>query len=142
MKTIRPEKANFNQIRGFISTAKIKIDKSEKIVKIDEQAGFQIAYEAMLRASLGFMLSFGVRPRSGVGHHKVIIEFVSGKLGKEYSSIMRTFDVMRRKRNESIYEPLSSITQKEAKDAIEVARKYLKIISENIELRNPQQKLF
>jgi len=101
-----------------------------------------MVYEAMLRASLGFMLSYGQRPRSGLGHHKIIIDFVAKKLGREYKNIVKAFDLMRRKRNEAIYEPISFITKKEAKDSIALAKKYILIIGEEIENRCPQLKLF
>ena len=142
MKTIRPQKINFNQIRSFVKTAQKKIGKAEKVLSIDEQTSFQMVYEAMLRASLGFMLSYGQRPRSGLGHHKIIIDFVAKKLGREYKNIVKAFDLMRRKRNEAIYEPISFITKKEAKDSIALAKKYILIIGEEIENRCPQLKLF
>jgi hypothetical protein len=44
----------------------------------DEEACLQQAYEAMLKASLGFMFSRGFRPRSQPGHHIAIIEFRPG----------------------------------------------------------------
>lgn len=100
-----------------------------------------MAYDAMLRASLAFMLSLGKRPRSTVGHHRIVIEFMSAALGSEYHTLMRSFNLMRRKRNEALYEPTSTITEKEAEDAIGTARKYLKVIVEEIHKRNPQQKL-
>lgn len=42
--------------------------RPKKTLTIDEEAAYQLAYEAMLKGSLGFMLSFGVRPRSLPGH--------------------------------------------------------------------------
>lgn len=142
MKKIREEKINFDQIKSYLKTAGDKINKADQILGIDQQASFQMAYEAMLRASLGFMLSFGQRPRSTLGHHKIIIDFVSEKLGKDYKSMVKIFDMMRRKRNELIYEPISSISEKEAKEAIKTAKKYIVIICEEIEKHHPQLKLF
>jgi len=139
---IRLEKINFEQIKGFMDSASEKIGKAKKILSVDEQIAFQAAYDAMLRVSLAFMLSFGKRARNGVGHHKIIIDFVSKKLGSEYKNIIRTFDLMRRKRNEAIYEPISSISEKEAKESLVVASKYLQIISKEISRRHPQAKLF
>lgn len=141
MKTIKDEPVNFTQINRFLHSASQKLNKAARVVPIDEQTGFQMAYDAMLRASLAFMLSLGKRPRSTVGHHRVIIEFMTTALGGDYRALMRSFNLMRRKRNEALYEPTSTITEKEAEDAIDTARKYLKIIVEEIHKRNPQQKL-
>ncbi len=141
MDTIRDEPINFVQIQNFIESAVMKLGKAEEVISIDEQTGFQMAYDAMLRVSLGFMLSLGKRPRSTVGHHRIVIDFVAEQLGGQYQSIMKMFDIMRKKRNEAIYEPVSTITEKEAKDAIATARKYFAIIIEEIRVRNPQQQL-
>jgi uncharacterized protein (UPF0332 family) len=141
MKTLKKQNINFNQIRDFLTSAERRLQKAEKILKIDEQSGFQAAYEAMIRASLGYMLSLGTRPRSTVGHHKVIIEYVGSKLGSEYSALVKRFDIMRRKRNKAIYEAFSTISEKEANDAISTAKQFLKIISEHIRSADPQQSI-
>lgn len=141
MKQIKRQAINFGQIRGFLSSAERRLRKAEQILKIDEQSGYQAAYDAMLKASLGFMLSFGKRPRSTVGHHKVIIEFVGEKLGAEYTALVRNFDIMRRKRNQAIYEPFSTISEKEVNNAIHTAKQYLKVIIEGIRSRDSQRSL-
>lgn len=141
MKTLKKQEINFRQIRSYLQGAELRLKKAERIVKLDEQSGFQAAYDAMLKASLGFMLSFGTRPRSTVGHHKVIIEFVEKQLGPEYKTLLRSFDIMRRKRNQSIYEPLSTISESEADAAIRTAKKYLGTIKRIIEENDPQKPL-
>ncbi|MBI4262581.1 hypothetical protein HY624_03590 [Candidatus Uhrbacteria bacterium] len=138
---LRDEPINFEQVRRFLKSAAVKLERAAAVIPIDEQTGFQMAYEAMLRASLGFMLSMGKRPRSTAGHHRVIIDFVAGELGSSYVAFMTTFDRMRRKRNEAIYEPLGTITETEARAALDVALRYLHTIHEHIQRRNPQQKL-
>jgi len=141
MKVLTNERIDFEQINGFLRSAATKLKKAGQIISLDEQIGFQTAYEAMLRASLGFLLSYGKRPRNMVGHHKVVIEFVAERLGSEYSALMHSFDVMRRKRNEAIYEPISTITETEAAEALRIANQLLKVVIEDIHTRNPQQKL-
>jgi len=138
---VKDEAVNWIQIQRFLESATVKLKKAEKVVPIDEQTGFQMAYDAMLRGSLAFMLSLGKRPRSSVGHHKVIVEFVGSMFGAQYHSLMKSFDIMRRKRNEAIYEPVSTITEKEAIDAIDTAQRYIQVMIREIQARNPQQKL-
>lgn len=141
MTGIKKQEINFDQIRGFLVSAEKRLLKAEQILKIDEQSGYQTAYDAMLKASLGFMLSYGKRPRSTVGHHKVIIEFVGENLELEYRALLRNFDIMRRKRNQAIYEPFGTISEKEASSAIHTAKEYLKVITEHIQVNDPQQPL-
>ncbi len=142
MNDIKSQKIDFSQIKSFIKGAADKINKAEKVLNIDEQTAFQMAYEAMLRGSLGFMLSYGKRPRSTIGHHKIVIGFVSEKLGKNYKNIISIFNLARRKRNELIYEPDSLITKKELFEILAMSKKYMRIISDDIERRHPQLKLF
>ncbi|MDP3740977.1 MAG: HEPN domain-containing protein [bacterium] len=141
MKPIKKQTINFEQISGFLASAERRLSKARKILEIDEQSGYQAAYDAMLKASLAFMLSLGKRPRSTIGHHKVIIEFVGEKLGHEYAGLIRNFDIMRRKRNQAIYEPFSTISENEVNNAVETARQYLKIVIEDIRRRDPQRSL-
>ncbi|MBI2815887.1 MAG: hypothetical protein HYX72_02995 [Acidobacteria bacterium] len=92
MKKLKSQHVEFDQIIKFLAGAEKKLE-----------AAYQLAYEAMLKGSLGYMLSFGVRPRSLPGHHVTIIEFAEEHLGKEFKSLMAMFNRMRRKRHDTIY---------------------------------------
>lgn len=50
MKQIKKQPVNFGQIRGFLTSAERRLRKAEQILKIDEQSGYQAAYDAMLKA--------------------------------------------------------------------------------------------
>ncbi len=76
MKNIKPHAVNWPQIERFLESAEKKLASAHKIIDFDEEASLQLAYEAMLRASLGFMFSHGSRARSQPGHHMAIIAFV------------------------------------------------------------------
>jgi hypothetical protein len=83
MKKLRPQRVDWGQIERFLQSAEKKLSPAHKILAFDEEACLQQAYEAMLKASLGFMLSFGFRARSQLGHHVAIIEFVRARIGKK-----------------------------------------------------------
>src|SRR5207244_13399800 len=76
MKKLKPHKVDWAQIERFLASAEKKLASAHKILTFDEEACLQQAYEAMLKASLGFMFSHGFRARSQPGHHIAIIEFV------------------------------------------------------------------
>jgi len=141
MVETKKQVSDFNQIIKYLHGAKRKINIAAKILKLSEEAAFQIAYEAMIKASIGLMLSQGIRPRIGPGYHKIIIKFAGKILGKEFESLITTFNYMRRKRNRFIYEVDALITEKEAEDSIKIANKYLAIIESIIQTKNPQKKL-
>jgi uncharacterized protein (UPF0332 family) len=142
MKKLRSQPIDFQQISRFLSGAEKKLASAKKILSLDEEAAYQLAYEAMLKGSLGFMLSFGVRPRTLPGHHVTIIEFAEEHLGKEFKTIVSMFNRMRRKRHESIYEVSGFISKQDAETALITAGKYLSAIRETIQKNNPQKKLF
>ena len=76
MKKLKPHAVDWAQIDRFLASADKKLASARKILAFDEEACLQQAYEAMLKASLGFMFSHGFRARSQPGHHIAIIDFV------------------------------------------------------------------
>ncbi|MCI0622779.1 MAG: HEPN domain-containing protein [Acidobacteria bacterium] len=141
MKKLKPQRTDFEQISQYLAGAEKKLASAKKILSVDEEAAYQLAYEAMLKGSLGFMLSHGVRPRSLPGHHVTIIEFAEKHLGTEFKDLISMFNRMRRKRHDTIYQVSAFISQKEAEDALATAGKYLAAIRHAMQQRNPQMKL-
>lgn len=132
MKKLQREAVDWRQVKRFAASAEKKLAAARKTLEIDEEASYQLAYEAMLKATIGFMLSFGVRPRSLPGHHVTIIEFAGKRLPKENQELIALFDRMRRKRHLAIYDVSGFISRQEAQNALETAGKYLAILREEI----------
>lgn len=141
MKKLQPQAVDFAQIQRFLASADKKLATARKTLEIDEEASYQLAYEAMLKGSLGLMLSHGVRPRSLPGHHVTIIEFAERHLAGGFRGMVTMFDRMRRKRHQAIYDVNGFITRLEAEQALETARKYLVVIRGEIDQKNPQARL-
>ncbi len=136
MKKLKPQRVDLDQIKRFLAGAEKKLTAAKKTLGIDAEASYQLAYEAMLKASLGFMLSFGVRPRSLPGHHVAIIEFAGKHLGSAHKKVIAMFDRMRRKRNQSIYDVTGFISEQEAQNALEAGEKYLAVVRQEIQKRH------
>jgi hypothetical protein len=96
MKKFKPHNIDWAQIERFLASADRKLAAAHKILAFDEEASLQQAYEAMLKASLGFMFSHGSRARSQPGHHVAIIEFVRTRIDKKHASLITIFDRLRR----------------------------------------------
>lgn len=62
MKKSKPHTTDWPQIDRFLQSADKRLSSARKILEFDEEACLQQAYEAMLRASLAFMFSHGLRP--------------------------------------------------------------------------------
>ncbi len=73
----KPQRVNPKQIRDYLADAAKKAASARKNLAIDTEIAYQVAYEAMLKASLALMLSHGQRPRVHLGphsHHRIRTE--------------------------------------------------------------------
>src|SRR5215208_7070445 len=104
MEKFKPHTVDWLQIERFLTGAEKKLVSARKILAFDEEAALQQAYEAMLKASIGFTFSHGLRARSQPGHHVAIVEFVEKRLDKKHAGLMAIFDRLRRKRNSVLYD--------------------------------------
>jgi hypothetical protein len=67
MKKLKPHAVDWAQIGRFLASANKKLASAHKILASDEEACLQQAYEAMLKAFLGFMFTHGFLVRSQPG---------------------------------------------------------------------------
>jgi uncharacterized protein (UPF0332 family) len=135
MKKLKPHKVDWEQIERFLRSAEKKLASAKKILAFDEEACLQLAYEAMLKASLGFMFSHGFRARSQPGHHIAIIDFVRVRIDKKHAGLLAMFDRLRRKRNMALYDDTGSVSRQDAERALETAREYLRIVRADVDRR-------
>jgi uncharacterized protein (UPF0332 family) len=138
MKKLKPQNVDWAQIERFVRSAEKKLASAHKILAFDEEACLQQAYEAMLKASLGFMFSHGFRPRSQPGHHVAIIEFVRGRIDKKHVSLITVFDRLRRKRNLALYDDTGFVSRQDAEYSLAAARDYLTVLRTDISARRPK----
>ncbi len=117
-----------SQIKGHLSGAKKKLGTAQKVSEIDEESAYQLAYEAMLKASLALILRDGIRPRSIPGHHVAIIEKAEEILGDDAANMIKIFDEMRRNRNTFLYEADGFISSDELKEALKIAEEYIEVV--------------
>src|ERR1039458_6579225 len=133
MKKLKPHTVDWAQIERFLASADKKLASAHRILTFDEEASLQQAYEAMLKASLGFMFSHGFRARSQPGHHIAIIEFVRSRLDKKHSGLLTVFDRLRRKRNLALYDDTGFVSRYDAEQALEAAGNYLNVVRADID---------
>ena len=88
MKKLKPHTVDWAQIERFLASADKKLASARKILAFDEEACLQQAYEAMLKALLGFMFSHGFRARSQPGHDIAIIDFVRLRMDKKHAGLL------------------------------------------------------
>jgi len=137
MKKLKPHTVDWAPLQRFLASADKKLASAHRILTFDEEASLQQAYEAMLKASLGFMFSHGFRARSQPGHHIAIIEFVRSRLDKKHSGLLTVFDRLRRKRNLALYDDTGFVSRHDAEQALEAAGNYLNVVRADITARRP-----
>jgi len=137
VKKLKPQTVDWAQIERFLQSAAKKLASAQTILAFDEEASLQQAYEAMLKASLGFMFSHGFRARSQPGHHIAIIDFVRARIDKKHAGLLIVFDRLRRKRNMALYDDTGFVSHHDAEQALETARDYLNVIRGDIDVRKP-----
>jgi uncharacterized protein (UPF0332 family) len=90
-----------------------------------------IAYNAMLQAGKALMLSKGYRA-AGQYKHVAVIEFTHEVFGVELTEkLIDIFNRLRKKRHRVVYEDVGTVSEEEARRAIEWAREFVSKI-ENI----------
>src|SRR5271163_2971261 len=137
MKKLKPQRVDWAQIDRFLLSAEKKLASARKILAFDEEACLQQAYEAMLKASLGFMFSHGFRARSQPGLHIAIIDFVRLRIDKKHAGLLVVFDRLRRKRNTALYDDTGFVSHHDAEQALEAASDYLAVVRADITARKP-----
>jgi len=137
MRNVKRHTVDWTQIERFLQSAEKKLASAGKILAFDEEACLQQAYEAMLKASLGFMFSHGYRPRSQPGHHIAIIEFVKMHLDRKHAALLAVFNRLRRKRNTTLYDDAGFVSRLEAEHALKAARAYLNLLRADMDRRKP-----
>lgn len=137
MKKLKPHTVDWAQIERFLTSADRKLASARRILAFDEEACLQQAYEAMLKASLGFIFSHGFRARSQLGHHIAIIDFVRSHIDKKHAGLLTVFDRLRRKRNLALYDETGFVSHRDAEQALKSAGDYLNLIRADITERKP-----
>jgi len=137
MRKLRPQKVDWAQIDRFLASAEKKLASAHKILAFDDEACLQQAYEAMLKASLALMFSHGFRARSQPGHHIAIIEFVRARLDAKHGGLLSVLDRLRRQRNLALYDDTGFVSHRDAEQALQAARDYLRVIRAELSARRP-----
>jgi hypothetical protein len=78
------------------------------------------------------MFAEGYRPAGGEGQHKTVVQFAELALGRTFEEEVRFFEKMRVKRNRAVYDTPGIVSEAEARQAIEFATKFIRIIEDTL----------
>ena len=136
---VKKQSINFQEINKILEKAYKNILEAEK--GSDPDSKFSLAYESMLKTALALLRSYGYRPRSGAGHHAVLVQLSKKILGPKFDNLTSTYNQMRKKRNKILYD-INSATKLEAGSSVHIARRFFQAVEQKISKDNPQQKFW
>lgn len=118
--------ADSEHIKNVLEIAKGNVKSARKVLDIEEwEIAHNTAYNAMLHASRALMFAKGYRPMSQ-DHHVAVISFIqvvySTKFDREF---FKAFDNARKRRNESWYDQVGSISPQQAEKLVRMAEEFV-----------------
>jgi uncharacterized protein (UPF0332 family) len=128
---IKPYKARPEEIQQLFKVSLRDLAAAARNLEEAPDWAYSMAYNAILQTSRALMLSEGYRPRGGE-QHATVVEFTQEKLGPAFGEQASLFDQMRRKRNRVIYEVAGLVSKREARQAVEFAKKFVAELTEAI----------
>ncbi|MFH1223608.1 MAG: HEPN domain-containing protein [Pseudomonadota bacterium] len=126
---IKKQDINSNHIKILLKRSKKDVVIAKKVLNIDYETAYLVAYNSMLKSARALMFSKGYRPDDG-SQHKTTIEFCSCFIDKNLN-VLDVFSRMRRNRNVLNYNPYyyNCIDEGDTLLAIEIAEKFISIVS-------------
>jgi len=112
-----------DEIRGLFELADRDITDSAE-GKISNDRKFNIAYAAIRHLCMIPLYCSGYRPGRGESQHFRTIKSLPLTMGEDYKDRMHYFDGCRAKRNISDYDTAYTISEDEANEILEEARKF------------------
>jgi uncharacterized protein (UPF0332 family) len=127
---VKPFKAEPTEVASLIEIAERDLKRAQRDFDEDDlDWTLAVSYNALLQAARAWMFFKGYRPSFGEGH-LIIIHFAVATLEKSFGDEILVLDVLRKKRHVAIYEHAGSVTEFEAKHAIETAKRFVAFVKE------------
>jgi uncharacterized protein (UPF0332 family) len=126
-RRIRKQDVSREEVEQVLERAKRDLATAEKVVALDLDWGFAVAYNAILQASRAFMFSEGYRPSSRESH-KNTLAFMRIALGSEHENLLIYLDRTRTKRHVAVYDTVGLISETEARNLLSKAKEFVEMI--------------
>ena len=104
-------------IISALKRAQRDITTARKVLDIDTDWAFSIAYNGVLQASRAFMFAHGYRPATNEGH-KNTFSFMLTTADEEMKPLIAYFDRMRVKRHHVTYDAAGAVTETETSNLL------------------------
>jgi hypothetical protein len=120
---LREYKTSAQEVNSLMALVERDLSDAAK-EEVSKDWRFNIAYNAGLQLATIVLYAAGYRAGRGEGKHYRVIQALSLVMGPEFSTMRDYLDNCRRKRNISEYDAVGTISEKEAADLLQTARKF------------------
>ena len=110
------------EVENLFKVVERDIKVSQKLISIDLDWAFNLAYNSLLQASFALMKALGYRARGAT--HKVAIAFLREVLPQKDSRKIILLDRARQKRRQATYVLPGAVSETEAESLIRLAKKF------------------
>ena len=117
------------QIQNLIAVSDRDLKVAKTLLQTNFDWCFIASYNCALQISRAFMFSYGYTADSE-GHHKNVVDFVSAIIGEDEK--ITSFDLMRRKRHNIVYDETGAISENEAKNYLNFVEDYFSLLKRKI----------
>lgn len=123
---IQKHKTSPEEIRSLLAVADRDLANAQ-ITQLSAEWRLMIAYNGALQSASAAMAAAGFRVSTKVSHHRYLIESLQFTVGAE-TKVVNQLDRFRKKRNISAYEQSDTVSDQEASEMIDLARKVRKLV--------------
>ncbi|MFF9642872.1 HEPN domain-containing protein [Kitasatospora aureofaciens] len=99
--------ASRGQADNLLAQASNHLKAAEAVMSFDAVGAYQLMYDAARKALVAILENQGLRPTSR-GGHIAVLEAVSAQLDPPLGATLKSFDRMRRRRNQAEYADLDA----------------------------------
>jgi len=138
---LKRQKVDIEDSKALVKIAFKNLSAAEKILKIDEEAAYISAYNAMMKLGRVLVYLNGFKP-TDKHQHKTVVDISYRILGDEFKNLVDKFDLMRRKRNQFTYDISKPLSESEVKNAIKTAYDFFESVRTEVFSKDPQLRLF
>lgn len=103
---------------------------------LSADAKLRLAYNAALQAATAALAAAGFRTGRGESHHYRVIQTLALTIGADAETVDE-FDAFRKKRNMADYERAGAVSDKEATEMIEFARRLRREVKDWLRAKHP-----
>jgi uncharacterized protein (UPF0332 family) len=116
--------ATKDEIKKSLEIATRDIELADDILSKNLDWCLTITYNGVLQVCRAYMFYRGYRP-SFSESHKTVFEFMKIDADEDYIDIVSYFDRIRKKRHRTMYDEIGLVSEKEAIEAIKMAKEFI-----------------